>query len=584
MYTTPFYLDLGPALLCTGLCSLVARLAMQVLVENLTVPSEHKALYNNFSLVHCSFPQKRYSLKPGPPKKDPKVKGVNSAAVQAFLQKREKEEKHKGNFKAVFSNKLQKNALLITNIYVYFLFLFPELEKKRQKDELLAKRVELKSDRKARAMASRTKDNFRGYNGIPVVEQPKKRQCKSEQDQEHQDNDDSYYDEDNYEYAATESDSEHESFPVRPPERSIAPPKMSSVQKKNSVRLKAAPPHMNFADLLKLAEKKQFEPVELKPIKKTEDRLRTAEEIKELELEHKVKKKINGRDSKTDKSSGKKDGKHGNNFPNKNGNDWEIGEGKSHKSSNDRLTIGSSKAFNPHSQSDQSVKLSHRDRTKPSALSSKAVIKGGSASVKQAMSRPKSAPTNSSDLSSKKGHPGLPQVKMNSSGRQLEPAINSSKVLGSRQSIKGSVHDRSSHNSSKGGPTQKLGRGEVPRSSGTPPSRPGTNGPMRSLVSTSSKQAGTPQQRPGGSSQGRPLSGGPKLSADGHKSNRPLNSMGPGRPQCTVVAETISSKNFSAKQGMPPRPSGPQGPKTIIGSTGHRILAGPGGKLNNSII
>lgn len=45
----------------------------------------------------------------------------------------------------------------------------------KKKEGLLAKRVELKSDRKARAMASRTKDNFRGYNGIPVVEEPKKR-------------------------------------------------------------------------------------------------------------------------------------------------------------------------------------------------------------------------------------------------------------------------------------------------------------------------------------------------------------------------------------------------------------------------
>ncbi len=55
---------------------------------------------------------------------------------------------------------------------------------KKQKEELLAKRVELKSDRKARAMASRTKDNFRGYNGIPVVETPKKRRSKLEMQEE----------------------------------------------------------------------------------------------------------------------------------------------------------------------------------------------------------------------------------------------------------------------------------------------------------------------------------------------------------------------------------------------------------------
>lgn len=41
---------------------------------------------------------------------------------------------------------------------------------------------------------------------------------------------------------------------------------------------------MNFVELLKLAEKKQFEPVELKPVKKNEERPRTAEEIRELEF------------------------------------------------------------------------------------------------------------------------------------------------------------------------------------------------------------------------------------------------------------------------------------------------------------
>ncbi|XP_034540626.1 protein SPT2 homolog [Notolabrus celidotus] len=59
-----------------------------------------------------------------------------------------------------------------------------EIKMRKQKDELLAKRVELKSDRKARAMASRTKDNFRGYNGVPVVDVPKKRETKQEMEEE----------------------------------------------------------------------------------------------------------------------------------------------------------------------------------------------------------------------------------------------------------------------------------------------------------------------------------------------------------------------------------------------------------------
>uniref|UniRef100_A0AAV2L742 Protein SPT2 homolog n=1 Tax=Knipowitschia caucasica TaxID=637954 RepID=A0AAV2L742_KNICA len=78
--------------------------------------------------------QKRYSLQTGPPKKDPKSKGVSSAAIQALLKKKQIENKMK------------------------------VIERKKQKEELLAKRVEKKTDRKARAMASRTKDNFHGYN------------------------------------------------------------------------------------------------------------------------------------------------------------------------------------------------------------------------------------------------------------------------------------------------------------------------------------------------------------------------------------------------------------------------------------
>ena len=40
--------------------------------------------------------KKRYSLQTGPPKKDPKVKGVNSTAVQAFLKKKQIDDRKKG--------------------------------------------------------------------------------------------------------------------------------------------------------------------------------------------------------------------------------------------------------------------------------------------------------------------------------------------------------------------------------------------------------------------------------------------------------------------------------------------------------
>lgn len=40
----------------------------------------------------------------------------------------------------------------------------------------MKKRIELKHDKKARAMAKRTKDNFHGYDGTPIEEKTKKRQ------------------------------------------------------------------------------------------------------------------------------------------------------------------------------------------------------------------------------------------------------------------------------------------------------------------------------------------------------------------------------------------------------------------------
>ncbi|KAG7324362.1 hypothetical protein KOW79_012378 [Hemibagrus wyckioides] len=530
---------------------------------------------------------KRYSLKPGPPKKDPKVKGVNSAAVQAFLKKQEVEQKKKVQ------------------------------EQKKQKEVLLAKRVELKSDRKARAMASRTKDNFHGYNGIPIVDKPKKRLSKGEK-YEQQSGDDDDYDEDNYEYASSDSESEPEPTPaVRPQEHSNGSTKTSNMQKKSSVPPKAAPPPMNFADLLKLAERKQFEPVELKPTKKTEERLRTAEEIKELELERKAKKQDKGRDIKSDKNSGHKDGKSSTNSYKKNMVDR---EGTSHRSSSEKSSSGLSKTPKPHTHTERphthterphthterphthterphthterphsSAKSSHGSKPSSSssgALSGKAAMKGSS--VKQAGPRPQSGekPTSSSDLNSKKGYPGLPQVKMNSSGSRADAASNLSRPSGHGQGIKGSGHTRPSQGiMNNRGPPQKSGRGEVPRAGGNPPPRPGSNGPMRSAPPGSSKQLETPHRpRPGGSVQGRPVPGGARPSLNGQgRSSRPLNTMGPGpgRPPCTVVSETISSKNFAPKQGMAARPPVPQnsGPKTIIGPTGHRILARPPGPV-----
>lgn len=56
----------------------------------------------NFSNIFICSLQKRYSLAVGPPKKVPKVKGVESAAVQAFLRRQEEEKRKKGNSEKYF--------------------------------------------------------------------------------------------------------------------------------------------------------------------------------------------------------------------------------------------------------------------------------------------------------------------------------------------------------------------------------------------------------------------------------------------------------------------------------------------------
>ncbi|XP_066043756.1 protein SPT2 homolog isoform X1 [Chamaea fasciata] len=195
---------------------------------------------------------KRYSLAVGPPKKVPKVKGVESAAVQAFLRRQEEEKRKKA------------------------------LEERRKKEQLLARRIELKHDRKARAMASRTKDNFYGYNGIPVEEKPKKRRaCENvaqAPEAEYATEDES----EQLEYSQTESEHEQEEYEEKPSKAAVKP----------KAPPKSAPAPLNFAELLRLAEKKQYEPVEIKPVKKVEERPRTAEELREREFLGRKNKKV----------------------------------------------------------------------------------------------------------------------------------------------------------------------------------------------------------------------------------------------------------------------------------------------------
>ncbi|KAM9015168.1 protein SPT2 homolog isoform 1-T1 [Ara ararauna] len=186
---------------------------------------------------------KRYSLAVGPPRKVPKVKGVESAAVQAFLRRQEEEKRKKA------------------------------LEERRKKEQLLAKRIELKHDRRARAMASRTKDNFYGYNGIPVEEKTKKRRTCENVAQAPEAGYATQEETEQPEYSHTESEHEQEEYEEKPSKAAVKPKALP----------KSAPAPLNFAELLRLAEKKQYEPVEIKPVKKVEERPRTAEELRERE-------------------------------------------------------------------------------------------------------------------------------------------------------------------------------------------------------------------------------------------------------------------------------------------------------------
>uniref|UniRef100_A0A3B3ZSG5 Protein SPT2 homolog n=1 Tax=Periophthalmus magnuspinnatus TaxID=409849 RepID=A0A3B3ZSG5_9GOBI len=470
--------------------------------------------------------QKRYSLQTGPPKKDPKSKGVNPAAIQALLKKQQIDTKMK------------------------------EIESKKQKEELLAKRVELKSDRKARAMASRTKDNFRGYNGVPVVETPKKRRTKQEMEEErnnvnHSNNFrnsivDPEDDEDNYEYEQTDSEGEPE-----PPRNSF-----HNSSSKSSVKPSAAPKSapFNFADLLKLAEKKQHEPVELKPkIVKKEERLRTADEIRELELERKAKKLdkcVKGERYLKDDMS------HSSSSSSK------ATLEKKYESQKSRISGSTEKQLHKQEKNNKvnsSAKSSGNDRDKlNSSHKEKNRIKPGSSS--SASSKMSSRPSNSEVSAKQTGTKLSSSHKSATSNNLTAKKDNSLLHKGRSEGSPGSRPYSSASSSQKNQPQKRE------------PQRPGTNAPVRSNVVpkpglSSSSKPGQPQARPGGPPQMksgvRPGAGGVKTqsvgqSRPGHGGPAPgraTGSAGGETPRCTVVSETISSKNVvGSKAGLPPQP------------------------------
>ncbi|KFV67009.1 Protein SPT2, partial [Dryobates pubescens] len=449
----------------------------------------------------CSL-QKRYSLAVGPPKKVPKVKGVESAAVQAFLRRQEEEKRKKA------------------------------LEERRKKEELLARRIELKHDRKARAMASRTKDNFYGYNGIPVEEKPKKRRtCENvaqASEAEHVTEDET----EQLEYSQTESEYEQEEYEEKPSKAAVKP----------KAPPKRAPAPLNFEELLRLAEKKQHEPVEIKVVKKVEERPRTAEELREREFLVRKNKKV-----EMHKKSEKEVKNTGISSSSKKVTvQKEPGSAKLNKSSLDKhstpkgslsssLSGTDKKSKAPamtekHSRSsasrfDQMEKTSQNGSLKSSTGSShgKLPVNGVGKSVSSSHVPPSKPAAN--------GAQKLPSAK--ESGLK-KPTHTKSATAAALQHGVNSNAKRSGSSLGKGGPghpggSSSVGPGRSSSSSGMGPGRPGSSsnpGPGR-LGSGSA--ASTGPGRPGSSSSvglGRPgssLASGP---------GRPASSTnaGPGRP------------------------------------------------------
>ncbi|KFW70262.1 Protein SPT2, partial [Pygoscelis adeliae] len=541
--------------------------------------------------------QKRYSLAVGPPKKVPKVKGVESAAVQAFLRRQEEEKRKKA------------------------------LEERRKKEELLARRIELKHDRKARAMASRTKDNFMayGYNSIPVEEKPKKRRtCENvaqAPEAEYATEDET----EQLEYSQTESEHEQEEYEEKP----------SKVAVKPKAPPKSAPAPLNFAELLRLAEKKQYEPVEIKAVKKVEERPRTAEELREreylgrknkrAEMHKKSEKEIKntGISSSSKKVTSQKEtvnaklnkssvDKHstpkGSLSSSMSGTDkkskapaltekhsWSSPSSRSdqmEKTSQNgslRSSTGSSHSKLPVNGTGKSGSSSHVPPSKPAAngaqrlpsakessLKKSAHTKSGSAAALQHGINSNAKRSGSSLGKGGPGHPGGSssagpgRLSSNSGVGPGRPGSGLSPGPGRLGSGSAAGPGRPGSSSSPGpgrlGSGSGMGPGRLAGSSSTGPGRPGSSSSM-ALGRPGSSLGVSPSTGPGrpgsslGTGPGRPgvsPSTGPGRpgSSLGTGPGRPgiSPSTGPGRPgsglgttvkpKCTVVSETISSKNL----------------------------------------
>ncbi|XP_058707289.1 protein SPT2 homolog [Poecile atricapillus] len=496
---------------------------------------------------------KRYSLAVGPPKKVPKVKGVESAAVQAFLRRQEEEKRKKA------------------------------LEERRKKEQLLARRIELKHDRKARAMASRTKDNFYGYNGIPVEEKSKKRRASENVAQASEAEYATEDETEQLEYSQTESEHEQEEYEEKPSKAAVKP----------KAPPKSAPAPLNFADLLRLAEKKQYEPVEIKPVKKVEERPRTAEELREREFLVRKNKKV-----EVHKKSEKEIKPTGISSSSKKLSSQKASVNtKLNKSSVDKHSTSKSSLSLPMGGTDKKSKAPALNEKHPRSSSSKLDqmeknSQNGSLKSSSGSSHNK-LPVNGIRKSGSNSH--VPPSKPMANGAQRMPSAKESSLKKSAHAKPGkpaalqhginSNAKRSGSSLGKGGPGHpgggsSAGPGQSSSNSGVGPGRPGSglsSGPGR-LGSSSATGLG----RPGGGSgvgPGRPMgssSTGPGRpgSSSGTGLKRPGGSLGtgPGRPgSSTNIGPGRPGSSLGAGPGRPGI-----SPSTGAKRPGSSLGSGPG--------
>ncbi|KAM6322032.1 protein SPT2 homolog isoform 2-T2 [Podargus strigoides] len=486
---------------------------------------------------------KRYSLAVGPPKKVPKVKGVESAAVQAFLRRQEEEKRKKA------------------------------LEERRKKEELLARRIELKHDRKARAMASRTKDNFYGYNGIPVEEKPKKRRTYENVAQAPEAEYATEDETEQLEYSQTESEHEQEEYEEKPSKAAVKP----------KAPRKSAPAPLNFAELLRLAEKKQYEPVEIKAVKKVEERPRTAEELREREYLERKNKKVEMR-KKSEKeikgtgisSSSKKVTSQ------KESVNAKLNKSSVTKHSTPKGSLSSSMSGADKKSKAQALTEKH---SRPSSSSRFDQMEQNSqnGSLKSSTgSCHRKLPVNGIGKSGSSSH--VPPSKPASNGAQRLPSAKESSLKKSAQTKSGNATalqhginsnaKRSGSSLGKGGPGHpgggsSAGPGRSSSSSGVGPGRPGSGlrpGPGR-LGSGSAAGPG----RPGSSSSpgpGRPGGG------SGTGPGRPGSSSSPGPGRLGGGSGTGPGRPAGSSSTGPGRPGSNLG--TGPGRPGISTNAGPG--------